>query len=144
MLSHMNEVDPFIFCCMFLYEIQNCIFHVFSQHPSHLPWTVYAYGPDSFAREHTMPCNPNVIGYPFQSNTRAASSSFPLFFFLLAVSPFFSVTNPSFFELQPTIQDHEELVWLARNLKLEVTNYSRSLFGLRGRPTRAVAVMRRI
>ena len=32
MLSHMNEVDPFIFCYMFLYEIQNCIFHWFSQH----------------------------------------------------------------------------------------------------------------
>ena len=26
MLSHINEVDPFIFCCVFLYEIQNCIF----------------------------------------------------------------------------------------------------------------------
>ena len=31
MLSHMNEVDLFIFHCVFLYEIQNCIFHVFSQ-----------------------------------------------------------------------------------------------------------------
>ena len=35
MLSHMNEVDPFIFCCMFLYEIQNCIFHAFNQHMPH-------------------------------------------------------------------------------------------------------------
>ena len=26
MLYHMNEVDPFIFCYVFLYEIQNCIF----------------------------------------------------------------------------------------------------------------------
>ena len=41
-----------------------------------------------------------------------------------------SVTNPSFFELQPTIQEHEELVWLVENLKLEVTNYSRNLYGL--------------
>ena len=32
MLSHMNEVDPFIFRYMFLYEIQNYIFHGFSQH----------------------------------------------------------------------------------------------------------------
>ena len=32
MLSHMNEVDQFIFHCMFLYEIQNCILHVFNQH----------------------------------------------------------------------------------------------------------------
>jgi len=31
MLSHMNEVDPFIFRCIFLYEIQNCVFHMFSQ-----------------------------------------------------------------------------------------------------------------
>ena len=28
MLSHMNEVDLFIFHFVFLYEIQNCIFHV--------------------------------------------------------------------------------------------------------------------
>ena len=39
------------------------------------------------------------------------------------------VTNPSFFELHPTIQEHEELVWLVGNLKLEVTNYSRNLYG---------------
>ena len=39
------------------------------------------------------------------------------------------VTNPSFFKLQPTIQEHEELVWLAGNLKLEVTKYSRELYG---------------
>ena len=32
MLSHMNEVDSFIFRCVFLYEIQNYIFHVFFQH----------------------------------------------------------------------------------------------------------------
>ncbi|KAL0015352.1 hypothetical protein SO802_002421 [Lithocarpus litseifolius] len=68
--------------------------------PSHLPWTVYAYGPDGFAWERVVPCNPNVIGYPFPSNTRV-----------------------------PTIQEHEELVWLARNLKLEVTKYSRNLYG---------------
>ena len=40
-----------------------------------------------------------------------------------------SVTNPSFFDLQPTTQEHKELVWLAGNLKLEVTNYSRELYG---------------
>ena len=42
------------------------------------------------------------------------------------------VTNPSFFELHPSIQEHKELIWLARNLKLEVTNYSRSLYSPRG------------
>ena len=48
------------------------------------------------------------------------------------ISLFVSVTIPSFFELQPTIQDHEELVWLAKNLKLDVTNYMRELYGPRG------------
>lgn len=79
-----------------------------------------------------MPCNPNVMGYPFPPNTRVVSSSFPLFFFSSCCLSFVSVTNPSFFELQPTIQEHKELVWLAGNLKLEVTNYSRSLYGPRG------------
>ena len=31
MLSHMNEVDPLIFCSVLSYEIQNCIFHVLFQ-----------------------------------------------------------------------------------------------------------------
>ena len=56
------------------------------------------------------------------------SSSFPLFFSFFLLSLSFSVTNPSFFELQPTIQEHEELVWLAGNLMLKVTNYSKSLY----------------
>ena len=43
-----------------------------------------------------------------------------------------SVTNPSFFELQPTLQEHEELAWLAGNLKLKVTNYSRHLYDPEG------------
>ena len=30
-----------------------------------------------------------------------------------------------------TLQEHEEFVWLAGNLKLDVTNYSRSLYGPR-------------
>ena len=63
------------------------------------------------------------------------SSFFHLLFFLLALSLSLSlsfwVTNPSFFKLQLTIQEYEELVWLAGNLKLEVTNYSRSLYGLK-------------
>ena len=82
-----------------------------------------------------MPHNFNVMGYPFPRNTQAVSSFFHLFFFLLALSLSLSlsfwVTNPSFFKLQLTIQEYEELVWLAGNLKLEVTNYSRSLYGLR-------------
>ncbi|KAK9984082.1 hypothetical protein SO802_033607 [Lithocarpus litseifolius] len=67
--------------------------------PPHIPCTVYAYGSNGFARERVMPRNLNVMGYPFPPNTRA-----------------------------PTIQEHKELVWLAGNLKLEVTNYSRELY----------------
>ncbi|KAK9998218.1 hypothetical protein SO802_017821 [Lithocarpus litseifolius] len=40
------------------------------------------------------------MGYPFPKGTRA-----------------------------PTVQEHEELVWLAGNLKLEVTEYSRRIYG---------------
>ena len=68
------------------------------------------------------------MGYPFPPNTRAVSSSFPLFFFSSCCLSFFSVTNPSIFELQPTIQEHEELVWLAGNRKLEVINYLMSFY----------------
>ena len=45
---------------------------------------------------------------------------------------FFSITNPFLFELQSIIQEHEELLWLAGNLKLEVTNYLKDLYGLGG------------
>ena len=47
------------------------------------------------------------------------------------ISLFVSITNPSFFELQPIIQEHEELVWLAESLKLK-TNYLKKLYGPRG------------
>ncbi|XP_030933739.1 uncharacterized protein LOC115959448 [Quercus lobata] len=97
--------------------------------PPHLLWTVYAYGLNGFAWECVVPHNPNIMGNPFPPKTWAMSLSSPLFFLL---SLFFLVTSLSFFELQPTIQEHEELVWLARNLKLEVTNYSRILYGPRG------------
>ena len=78
-----------------------------------------------------MPFNPNVMGYPFPPNTRAVSSFF-LLLFLFAIYFLVSVTNPSIFKFQPTIQEHEKLVWLAGNLKLEVTNYSRDLYGPEG------------
>ena len=94
---------------------------------------VYAYGLDGFAQKHVVPHNPNVMGYTFPPNTRAVSSFFPLSFpFFHQISLLISVTNPSSFKLQPTIQKHEELVWLAENLKLEVTNYLRDLYGPRG------------
>ena len=39
-----------------------------------LPQMVYAYGPDCFAMEHSMPRKPNVMGYPFPLGTRVVSS----------------------------------------------------------------------
>ena len=39
--------------------------------PPHIPWIVYTYGLDGFAREHAMTHNPNVMGHPFPPNTRA-------------------------------------------------------------------------
>ena len=80
-----------------------------------------------------MPRNPNVMGYSFPSNTRAVillcvcvCVSFPPYAKLLF---FVSVTNPSSFQLQPIIQELKEFLWLAENLKLKVTNYSRELYG---------------
>ncbi|KAK9998069.1 hypothetical protein SO802_017672 [Lithocarpus litseifolius] len=67
-------------------------------HP-HLPWLVYAYDPDGFAREHPVRHNTNVTGNLFLDGTWA---------------------------------EHEELIWLARNLKLELTEYSRQLYGGKG------------
>ena len=57
-------------------------------------------------------------------------SSFCFSFF--AVSFLVPVTNLSSFQLQPIIQEHKELVWLVGNLKLEVNNYLRELYGLGG------------
>ena len=37
--------------------------------PPHLPWKIYAYGPNGFAREHPVPHNTNVMGYPFTDST---------------------------------------------------------------------------
>ena len=55
--------------------------------PPHLPWLVYAYGPDGFAREHPVGRNLNVMGYPFLASTQVVSS-FPslscLFFSLIS------------------------------------------------------------
>ena len=45
--------------------------------PPHLPWTVYAYGLNGFAR---VPHNSNLMVYPFLLSTRVVSSLllFPL------------------------------------------------------------------
>ena len=62
-------------------------------------------------------------------------SSFPLLalsFLFFSYIPQSLVLTLSFFTIQPTVQEHEELVWLARNLKLEVTEYSMQIYGLGG------------
>ena len=38
-------------------------------------------------------------------------------------------SNNLSFKIQPTVQKHEKLVWLAGNLKLELTEYSWQLYG---------------
>ena len=38
----------------------------------------------------------------------------------------------SSFQIQPITQEHEELIWLAGNLKLEVTEYSRRIYSPKG------------
>ena len=35
----------------------------------HLPYSVYTYGPDGFARERPVGRNPNIMGSPFPSST---------------------------------------------------------------------------
>lgn len=42
--------------------------------PLHLPWIVYAYGVDGFAREHPVPRNSNLMVYPFLLSTLMVSS----------------------------------------------------------------------
>ena len=37
--------------------------------PPHLPWKVYAYDPNGFARERLVPRNTNFMGYPFLEGT---------------------------------------------------------------------------
>ena len=75
-----------------------------------------------------MPCNTNVMGYPFLDSIWAMSSLplLSLLLFLLHLSTAYS--NLFSFKFQPTIQEHEELVWLVGNLKLEVTQYLKDLY----------------
>ena len=58
-------------------------------------------------------------------------------FFILVLSFLFLllltlVLTLSSFQIQPTVQEQEKLVWLTRNVKLEVTKYSRQIYGPRG------------
>ena len=52
--------------------------------------------------------------------------SYSLFFLFLHPN---TCSNNLSFKIQPIVQEHEDLVWLAGNLKLELTNYSWQLYG---------------
>ena len=97
--------------------------------PPRLPQSVYAYGLNDFAWEHLVGRNTNVMGYPFLEGTWAVSSL--LFFLYLSC-----ISQPLFqhcpLSIQLTLQEYEELIWHAGNLKLEVTEYSRQLYGSEG------------
>ena len=59
------------------------------------------------------------------------------FSFILVLSFLFShlsilVPTLSSSQFQPIVEVHEEFVWLVGNLKLEVTKYSRQIYGPRG------------
>ena len=64
------------------------------------------YGPDGFVRDHLVPCNTNVMGYPFYDGTRGVSSlpllSLLLFLFHLSTAH----SNMFSFKFQPIIQEH--------------------------------------
>ena len=106
-----------------------------------LLWTIYAYGPDGFAREHVVPCNPNVIGYPFPLNTRVVSSAFPLLFFLLVVSHLFlSLTLLSLNCSPPSKSMRSWYGWLGI-LSWRWPTIQGACMALEGQPTRAVVVV---
>ena len=98
--------------------------------PSRLLWLDYVYGFDGFAHECAVGRNTNVMGYPFLEGARVVSS--PSFLSLLFLSPNTCSNTLFFFKIQPIIQEHEELVWLIGNLKLEMSKCSRQIYGLGG------------
>ena len=65
----------------------------------HLPWSIYVYGPNSFARKCPMCRNTNDMGYLFLKGTQAMSSSF-LSLFLLSCIPILVLT-PFPFKFSP-------------------------------------------
>ena len=102
--------------------------------PPCLPWLVYVYILDGFARECAVGHNTNVMGYHFLKGTSTVSS-FPLLalsFLFVSYIPQSLVLTLSSFSIQPTVQEHEELVWLSGNFKLEVTEYCMRIYGPRG------------
>ncbi|KAK9993447.1 hypothetical protein SO802_023150 [Lithocarpus litseifolius] len=80
--------------------------------PPYLPWLVYVYGPDGLAQERPVGRKTNVTSYHFPDGIRAPNTC---------------SYNHSF-KIQPIVQEHKELIWLAGNLKLELTEYSLPLY----------------
>lgn len=55
-------------------------------------------------------------------------------FFIFTLCTFFSaflrlVLTSSYFQIQCTIEEHKKLVWLVGDLKLEVTEYFKQIYG---------------
>ena len=65
-----------------------------------LPWSVYVYGPDGFAREQPIGRNINVTSYPFPDGTRTVTSLSFFFYFscvpTLVLKNFSSKFSPLF------------------------------------------------
>ena len=91
--------------------------------PPRLPWSVYAYGPDGFAWERPIGRNTNMAT-PFLKAPRQWVIFHPYSLSFLLLLPN-TCSNILSFKIQPTVYEHKELIWLAGNLKLELTKYSR-------------------
>ena len=91
--------------------------------PPHFPWSVYTYDLDDFARERPVRRNTNVMGYPFPKGTGQWVLFHPCSFSFLFLH-LNTCSNNLSFKIQPTVQEHEELILLTRNLKLKLTEYS--------------------
>ena len=90
--------------------------------PPHLPWSVYACNPDDFSWEYVVGHNINVIvpfswGYTSDKFSSTPCQVLPFLF----LHPSITCSNNVFLLTQLTIQEHEELICLAGNLKMEVT-----------------------
>ena len=104
----------------------------FSIDASHLPWSVYDYEWDEVTGERLV--EPKCHGLPIPWRDMSYAFPYPyhlhfLLYILLAQSNTVSLSKN-----QPTIAEHEDLVWLAGNLKLEVIKCSRQLYGPVGMP----------
>ena len=112
--------------------------------PPHLPWLVYTYGPDGFAWERPMRCNPNVRGYPFPQGIRVVSSLYPplSFFIFLSFSHSLSLSEYclliKFYSLWRSIRSLSGLLGTSSWRWLSTLGRSMDLEGM---PTRVMMIM---